>query len=267
MDTLPVGHAQTKYNGAFYQTISKSSSDAAAEVVPEIVRLLAPRSVADIGCGTGAWLAAFKNHDVQEICGLDGPWVDADQLEIPRESFQKIDLSQPFVAPRRFDLAMSLEVAEHLPSEAADGFIRSLTSFSDCALFSAAIPHQGGTDHLNEQWPEYWERRFSDAGFVAFDCLRRRFWNREAVAWWYVQNMFIFVRRGRTDILQRLSDHVSPAQSWPLSVVHPRKYQDVVDKLQLASRRVDYLSQRPFMELVGAMGPSALRAIRRRLKR
>ncbi len=72
--------------------------------------------------------------------------------------------------------------------------------------------------------------------------------------------------QGRTDILQRLNDQVSPAQSWPLSVVHPRKYQDVVDKLQLASRRVDCLSQRPFMELVGAMGPSALRAIRRRLK-
>jgi len=72
--------------------------------------------------------------------------------------------------------------------------------------------------------------------------------------------------QGRTDILQRLSAQVSPAQAWPLSVVHPRKYQDVVDKLQLASRRVDYLSQRPFMELVGAMGPSALRLIRRRLK-
>jgi SAM-dependent methyltransferase len=260
MENIPVGHAQTKYDAAFYQDISKSSGQAAAEIVPELVELLAPRSVADIGCGTGAWLAAFKNHDVQEIYGLDGPWVDADHLAIPRESFQKIDLSQPFVASRRFDLAMSLEVAEHLPGEAADGFIRSLTSFSDCVLFSAAIPHQGGIDHLNEQWPEYWEQRFSDAGYVACD-LRPMFWNRPGVAWWYLQNMLVFVRSGRTDILQRLNARVSPARPWPLSVVHPRQYQAVVDKLHGA----EYLSQRRFMELLAAIGPSAFRAIRRRI--
>ena len=161
---------------------------------------------------------------------------------------------------------MSLEVAEHLPGEAADGFIRSLTSFSDCVLFSAAIPHQGGVDHLNEQWPEYWERRFSDAGFVAVDCLRPRFWNRQGVEWWYLQNMFVFVRSGRTDIMQRLSARVSPAQPWPLSVVHLRQYQAVVDKWHGARLRVDYLSQRPFSVLLAEIGPSALRAIRHRLK-
>jgi hypothetical protein len=76
--------------------------------------------------------------------------------------------------------------------------------------------------------------------------------------------MVMFVRSDRTDILQRLSAQVSPAQSFPLSVVHPRMYQDLVDQLQLVSRRAD-LEQRPFPELVAAIGPSALRAIRRRL--
>ena len=63
------------------------------------------------------------------------------------------DLAQPLQIDRRFDLALSLEVAEHLPPECGSEFVQTLTDLSSVILFSAAIPFQGGTDHLNEQWP------------------------------------------------------------------------------------------------------------------
>ena len=104
------------------------------------------------------------------------------------------DLAQPLQIDRRFDLALSLEVAEHLPPECGSEFVQTLTDLSSVILFSAAIPFQGGTDHLNEQWPEYWADRFDARGYVPIDCIRRRIWRNEDVEWWYAQNLMFFVR-------------------------------------------------------------------------
>jgi 2-polyprenyl-3-methyl-5-hydroxy-6-metoxy-1,4-benzoquinol methylase len=65
-------------------------------------------------------------------------------------------LIQPLDLEKEFDLVVSLEVAEHLPASAADQFVNTLVKHGKKILFSAAIPGQGGQDHLNEQWPDYW---------------------------------------------------------------------------------------------------------------
>ena len=88
---------------------------------------------------------------------------------------------------------MCLEVAEHLPETAAASLVESLVNLSSVVLFSAAIPMQGGTNHINEQWPEYWRRLFQVHGYRMLDLIQREIWKNAAVKFWYRQNTFLFV--------------------------------------------------------------------------
>lgn len=142
------------------------------------------------------------------MLGLDGADIP-DDLEIPREGFRVVDLEQPVDPPGRYDVALCLEVAEHLTEAAGRRLVPFLTSASDLIVFSAAVPGQGGTNHLNEQWPGYWQELFAEYGFRFEDEIRWRFWNDQEIEWWYRQNMFI-ARRGEGE-----SPPVRP-------VVHPR---------------------------------------------
>ncbi len=149
----------------------------------------------DVGCGQGTWLSVFAEYGATDVNGIDGDYVDRDRLEIPADRFHGQDLSRPLAVERTFDLAVSLEVAEHLPEVACDGFVESLTRLAPVVLFSAAAPYQGGQNHVNEQWPEYWAERFARHGYLPVDCLRRRVWANPDVEWWYAQNALLFVAR------------------------------------------------------------------------
>jgi hypothetical protein len=83
---------------------------------------------------------------------------------------------------------MSLEVAEHLPPDRSNSFIAELTALAPVALFSAAIPQQGGTDHINERWQSYWAGLFKKRGFSPLDVIRPAVWENDAVERWYRQN-------------------------------------------------------------------------------
>ena len=89
---------------------------------------------------------------------------------------------------------MTLEVAEHLSPARADSFVEDLTKLSDVILFSAAIPAQGGTNHVNEQWQSYWAQKFSRLGYVAIDCIRPKVWEDTALDIHYRQNIFMYVK-------------------------------------------------------------------------
>jgi hypothetical protein len=53
-------------------------------------------------------------------------------------------------ARKRFDLAISLEVAEHLPEGSAGALVSTLIEAAPVVVFSAAIKGQSGTNHINE---------------------------------------------------------------------------------------------------------------------
>lgn len=170
--------------------------ESAEILVPEILKFYSPKSVIDVGCGIGCWLSVFKKHGVQDILGIDGKHVPEKLLKIQRSQFLTADLSSPqkIKIPYKFDLVCCLEVAEHLPSAAAEDFIIFLTSLGDKILFSAAIPEQTGENHLNEQYPSYWASLFNKHDFIFLDAFRERFWNNERIAWWYRQNLFLVVK-------------------------------------------------------------------------
>ncbi|HZQ19784.1 MAG TPA: methyltransferase domain-containing protein [Terriglobales bacterium] len=200
------------YTAKFYRELA-FAQDSAREVLPIIFEALKPSSVADIGCGTGHWLAAVRELGVEDIFGIDGPWVSKTQLVIPAQRFSARDLAAPLKLGRRFDLALSFEVAEHLPESAARTFVKSLCDAADVIAFSAAIPGQGGRHHLNEQWPIYWAKVFEEFSYDCFDYLRPRIWNNPHIAWYYAQNSLIFVCSG--------TSHPFGQSVQPMSLVHP----------------------------------------------
>ena len=186
------------------------------EIVPFIIELLQPKSVVDIGCGIGTWLNVFKKYSIQTVLGIDGSFVDRNLLKIQENSFIEKDLEESFVLENKFDLALSLEVAEHISFEKADVFIGSICNSSDVVIFSAAIPNQGGQNHINEQPPLYWIRKFESRGYKMFDVIRPLFWDNEKVDWWYKQNILVFSKN--SNLNQRLD---SLDSFYGAHLVHP----------------------------------------------
>lgn len=188
------------YNNEFYEKRYENTIYSAEKVL-SIVQEIVPeiKSAVDLGCGVGAWLSVLEKRGATKVCGVDGNWVNKDYLKIQKENFIEHDFSKD-VNPnigQTYDLAISLEVAEHLPSSSAKGFVSSLTSLSEFILFSAAIPYQGGIGHINEQWPDYWITLFENRGYVAIDIIRKRIWNDEKIPAWYRQNTFLFIKEDR----------------------------------------------------------------------
>jgi SAM-dependent methyltransferase len=191
------------YDDKFFTGIKDGSFKSAMKIIPYVSELLPIKSVVDIGCGAGSWLKAFRKNGVRDIYGIDGNRTGI--LDIAENQFMQTDLSRPFLLKRRFDLAVSVEVAEHLPEERADSFVRDLIRLAPVILFSAAIPGQGGTYHVNEQWPEYWSDKFKKEGYVGLDFLRMRIWNDSDIMWWYRQNILLYARKDITKKNPKLS--------------------------------------------------------------
>jgi SAM-dependent methyltransferase len=210
----------TPYTEDYFRLVEAQSEGSAAAVVPLLCDLLRPASVVDVGCGTGTWLKRFPSHGVAEIAGIDGPWVDRSALSIPASAFEVVDLSDPPRPRRAYDLVVSLEVAEHLPPESAEPFVRFLTALGPAVAFSAAIPSQGGSGHVNEQWPEYWSELFAARGYAPFDAIRPRIWTDESVAWWFRQNLIVYVDEKRATGYEGLAG--VPRRALPL--VHPELF-------------------------------------------
>ena len=244
------------YSRQFYEQQQEGSFRSAMRVLPHVFELVSPRSVVDVGCGVGTWLAAARDLGVSDVFGVDGDYVDRSMLRIPAERFRSCDLTKPLRLDRTFDLALSLEVGEHLPESSAEGFVGSLTSLAPVVLFSAAIPKQSGTNHINEQWQGWWVDRFHQAGFVALDCIRRRIWEDLAVEWWYAQNCLLMVREGFLQASPRLREEWARS-SGLYSIVHPRAY---LDRLAIGER----MSPRGLREWFAA-GPVVAGATLRRL--
>lgn len=196
-----------KYDARFMSSIKAGSFRSAVIVFDSLAPLIdtLETSIIDIGCGSATWASAFAARFPDAVvCGVDGPYVDHNTLEIDSSNFRVHDLSHPLPAVRRYGLAISLEVAEHLPSESAPDLIHSLINHSDHILFSAAPPGQGGEFHINEQPLEYWRDLFRKHGYVAVDCVRPVLREDSRIEPWYRFNSILYVRA------DKLSDLPSP---------------------------------------------------------
>ncbi len=255
-DPAPRVVLETTYDDAFFAELEDIVESSARQIVPLVLELLEPRSVLDIGCGRGTWLRIFAEHGVDDFVGVDGGHVAPDTLEIAPAHFRAHDLECPLEVGRRFDLVISLEVAEHLAPAAAAEFVHSLVSHAPAVLFSAAIPYQGGPGHVHEAWPSAWAAHFAEHGFAPLDVIRPRVWSDERVAFWYAQNTILYADAPTRARVAPLG--VVPG---PLDVVHPR----------LHERTHTTPPPRPaplsLSRLLRELPPASRRALTRRLRR
>lgn len=197
------------FDRQIYDVIRDGCQKSASALVPILYQIFKPKTVVDIGGGEGWFASEFS------ALGCDATVLDSGdrKIDAPNVAFVDVDLSQPF-SEGRYNLALCLEVAEHLPATAAEGFIASLVELAPSIVFSAAIPDQRGYQHINEQWPQYWADLFTTHGFYAAD-IRDQIWDLEDVEPWYKQNILVF---GRRNTLTKRGLSSTPT---PRAIVHP----------------------------------------------
>jgi SAM-dependent methyltransferase len=155
------------YDAAFFAEWGKANEPyvRSAEILTGVLlEEFAPKRIADIGCGCGVYAHAFSRKGV-EVLALDGTTPPSEHsFKIP---VHVQDLTVPFENKwGRFDVALCLEVAEHIPEELSDAFLDNLARFSDTIVMSAAAPYQGGHHHVNEQPKRYWVKRLAERGYA-----------------------------------------------------------------------------------------------------
>lgn len=180
------------YSQQFYDRNFGYASALSERLTPFLCGILKVNSIIDFGCGEAKLLsdlsAGFLTDDILGL-NYDKP----KSLCIPPEKFMQCDFTKELNLGRKFDLAISLEVAEHLDSQYACHFIDMLTSHSKgIVLFSAATPGQGGVHHVNEQPHEYWHEKFHSKGYFCFDIVRPYLQFFKLIPSWYRNNIFIY---------------------------------------------------------------------------
>ena len=213
------------YGPAFFRS-QQDQSRASAGVYAELFFAhFEPQSVVDVGCGVGSWLDAFSAGGAKTL-GIDGDWVDTKMLFPGVNEFLVHDLDSPLTGlKRRFDLAISVEVAEHLVPSSSESFVESLTMLSDTVIFGAAIPNQGGTNHINERNQSFWASLFIERGYEVFDFFRPSVFGHDHVAFWYQQNTFLYVRaRSEGEHVLRDANLVPLSNVSFMDAVHPKLF-------------------------------------------
>jgi len=214
------------YDEDFYEGQIDGSYRSAVAYAQFFSNIFNPKSVVDLGCGRGTWLKAFGECGSENLVGLDGHWNNQNQMIDQSIKFIATDLNKPIDNIKdRFDLAISVEVAEHLKEESSTTFVRNLTALSDVVMFGAAYENQGGTDHINEQPHTYWAKKFIQDGYTPYDIFRPNMWGNSNIEFWYQQNTFLYVKN-----TSRINQILSEAGYNPISnlefmnCIHPHLY-------------------------------------------
>ena len=211
---------------------------AAGRLFEIVQRHLKAGSVLDVGCGTGDFLFQARKRGIADAFGIEGTWAADSAFLLEPDRRRLMDLERPFDLGRTFDLVITLEVAEHLSARAAAGFVESLARHGDFVLFSAAIPHQGGINHVNEQWPGYWAAQFAARGFACLAFIRWEVWEDELLPFYYRQNLFLYARKTALAGDPRIVAPFPPGPAKLAPVVHPTLYRKKVKAaLEAAARR------------------------------
>jgi SAM-dependent methyltransferase len=229
------------YNDDFHKIHFQNSINSANELVPLFLNYFKPKSVLDIGCGLGTWLSVFEQNEC-DVVGIDGDYINIQDLVFDKSKFVSHDLNSSFNLKKKFDLAISLEVAEHILPENAKIFIDSICLHSDVVLFSAAIPGQEGTLHYNEQYSNYWIEIFSKNGYQCIDFLRYKIWKNEKISWWYRQNILVFIKESEINNLNYQLLTFEKTQN-PNTYIHPFLYEYKNQKAIQLEKRVNELEK------------------------
>jgi SAM-dependent methyltransferase len=194
---IPYGRHDEIYDKRYFELIDSLAGSSTDAIAASIQGELEPSFVVDVGCGSGALLACLQAGGVNAL-GLEQSEAALALCRKRGLNVRKFDLECDDAPREHADVAISLEVAEHLPELVADRYVDLLCQLSGFVVLTAAQPGQGGTDHINEQPHSYWKSKFAERGFIFDEQLSGKWkcdWKNRGVAAFYSQNLMIF-RRG-----------------------------------------------------------------------
>ena len=220
-----MSNLENHYDDSFYKGQASSSEQSALQTLPHLFDLINPQSVIDFGCGVGTWLKASKDLGATKLNGVEGPWVKQEQVIDPDITLTNTNFDSPQLPEGKWDLAISMEVAEHIETKSSKNFVKGICSAADTVIFSAAIPGQYGENHINEQWQSFWADLFRAEGYEAFDLIRPQVWKNQKIEWYYRQNVLVYCKPGSThyDAIKTKSLEVS---SRLFDIVHPEVFSE-----------------------------------------
>ena len=194
-------HVVRPYNAIYHrdyyaETVEEPACQSATVMAASMIDAFKPRTIVDVGCGTGALLEAFRQMGC-DVFGLeysDAALAYCRQRGLPVKKFNIVKDT----IEGTFDLAVSFEVGEHLAPWSVDRYVTLLCSLSSLVVLSAATPGSGGTDHINEQLHSYWINKFGEKGYTfdqdAAARLSQKWKKDNSVAYWYSDNVMVFRR-------------------------------------------------------------------------
>ncbi len=216
------------YNDEFYVKRDMNTKYAASKIASIVYTYFDVDTVVDLGCGVGTWLNEFKKKGAGSVRGYDGNYVNSKYLVIDQDEFISWDLNKKIIDEQKYDLAISLEVAEHLFPSRAKSFVKDLCSLSDVVLFSAAIPMQserGKNDHINERRLSYWIKLFRNEGYNILDVIRPQVWDDNKILCWYRENTVIFYKKSTV-----IPKHANEKELKHIyDIVHPELYESKIN--------------------------------------
>ena len=249
------------YHPTYHEITGKGqlSRRSARFILPMLLQPLEIRSVLDVGCGAGDWLAVAQELGVRDLTGVEGPWAGVwfSNGASPTTEFELIlqNLEERLSLNRTFDLTICLEVAEHLAASRGVGLVSDLCATSDLIIFSAAIPGQGGTRHVNERWQSHWANLFQRNGFSALDVIRPSIWANRLVTPPYQQNTILYAKeRGAAQVSAQIE--LPTIGEGGLDIVHPHYYRKLVP-----SWLRPIVRKRRFRRIAACLGPSFARLV------
>lgn len=213
-----------------------------------IVELYHPKKLVEFGCGPGHLSRELAKLGV-EVTAVDGysqPNFDGLAVEFYTLDLNNAAAISNYFVGKQFDLAISLEVAEHLQPESSSNLVEWLTKVAPIVIFSAAVLGQGGHGHINLQSREYWHSKFTQCDFVIADRVREKLRLFTSVAPWYRHNVIDYVYAQHTqapalgDVIPRLIASESAAST---------AYYQESDKRFLVEVRLQYAPVQWYLKL------------------
>lgn len=212
-------------------------------IVEEILKHFSPKSVIDLWCGLGTFVKVFQDYWI-DAYWVNWEWVEKDKLFIDEKSLIIKNLEEFYDFWKKYDLAISLEVAEHIDEKYSDNFVKTLISCSDYIVFSAATSCQWWQNHVNEQRPEYREKKFNKYWYKFYDVFRHVFWDNKNIFWRYKQNMFLIVKEWK-EIPNTL------VEKWPKYVIHPELFEEVDIRKRTTKKLIKEVIYRIYINTLG----------------
>lgn len=173
-----------------YNTIDNEEKPQADSIARWIERKN-PKLVYDIGCGPGTYVNSMRDRNINAY-GFDIDVRVSGKSNLYNFDFTKNHQEIPC------ELAVCLEVAEHIDESLADMFVdnvvKSIAS-GGLLVWTAAIPGQGGIGHINCQPKEYWEKKLTNLGLVRIPEMETELINevyQSIHMGWFVNNLMIF---------------------------------------------------------------------------